>query len=285
VLLWLHGFAQDEVSFLADVIEPLDGVIASGKLPPLIVAAPDGSLRGRACLISPTSFFVNSKAGAFEDFIVHDVWPFVLAHYPIRPEPEAHVLAGVSMGGGAAFNLAMKYRHCFRVAIGTFPPLNHRWLDCHCRYMGNFDPCCWGWRTELGKGWEVVGRFYGVVLVRAKRVFGPLYGRDPSAIEAISLENPIEMIDRLDLKDGELALYVAYGGRDQFNIDAQVESFLYRARQRGLTVTVGYEPNGKHDRPTAMKLFPAIVDWLAPLLAPYPPCPVDAVAAPVSCPR
>jgi hypothetical protein len=74
-------------------------------------------------------------------------------------------------------------------------------------------------------------------------------------------------------------MYVAYGGRDQFNIDAQVESFLYVARQRGLEVAVGYEPDGKHDRPTARKLMPGLLDWLGRQLAPYGP--TEPVGAPV----
>ena len=64
-------------------------------------------------------------------------------------------------------------------------------------------------------------------------------------------------------------MYIAYGGRDQFNITAQVDSFLYRAKQRGLTVGVGYDPQGKHDLATAMKLLPGVWEWLGPRLAPY----------------
>jgi pimeloyl-ACP methyl ester carboxylesterase len=274
VVIWLHGFAQDEHSFLEDVIPPLDRAIADGKLPPVIVAAPDGSLNGRACWLSAGSFFLNTKAGNFENFLVRDVWSFLVRYYPIRPEPEAHVLAGVSMGGGAAFNLGIKYRDCFKVVVGIFPPLNNRWLDCHGRYMGNFDPNCWSWRTDFQRGHEVVGRFYGVVTIRLRQVVDPLYDRrSPQTLEDISRDNPIEMIDRFGLKDGELAMYVAYGGKDQFNIDAQVESFLFVARQRGLCVSVGYDPKGKHDRATALKLMPGIVDWLAARLAPYSPPP------------
>jgi hypothetical protein len=102
----------------------------------------------------------------------------------------------------------------------------------------------------------------------------PMYDRsDPSTLEKLSWENPIELIDRLCLREGELCMYIGYGGKDQFNIDAQVESFLYRAKQRGLTVAVGYEPHGKHDVHTARKLFPGVIDWLGPLLAPFGPCP------------
>jgi hypothetical protein len=64
-------------------------------------------------------------------------------------------------------------------------------------------------------------------------------------------------------------MYIAYGGRDQFNIDAQVESFLYCAHAKGLTVEVGYEPRGRHDRRTAVKLLPGVLDWLNRVLAPY----------------
>ena len=66
-------------------------------------------------------------------------------------------------------------------------------------------------------------------------------------------------------------MYVAYGGRDQFNIDAQVESFLYLAQQRGLTVGVGYDPRGKHDEASALRLMPGLFDWLQPLLSAYYP--------------
>lgn len=272
VLIYLHGFAQDEQGFVESVVPHLDRAMACGQVPPMIVVAPDGSLNGHPCLFTAGSFFINTKAGNFEDFVMQDVWSFVQAHYPIRPEREAHILAGVSMGGGAAFNLALKYRACFKIVIGVFPPLNTRWLDCHGRYMGNFDPCCWGWRTDFSRRLEVVGRFYGVVTIRESKVVKPLYGRDPNILSQVSGENPIEMVDRLGLQEGELDMYVAYGGRDQFNIDAQVESFLFVARQRGLTVDVAYEPNGKHDPETALKLLPGILDWLAPRIAPYSPC-------------
>jgi S-formylglutathione hydrolase FrmB len=270
LFIWLHGFAQDEQSFLLQVVRPLDEAIATGRLSPVIIAAPDGSLGGSPCFFPSGSFFLNSNAGRFEDFVMQDVWNFMTENYPLRPEREAHVLAGVSMGGGGAFNLALKYRDRVGVVFGLFPPLNSRWVDCHGRYPGNFDPCCWGWRTRFPPH-EVIGRFSGVVVVPLRRLMDPIFGRGPDVLEQVSLENPIEMIDRLNLREGELAMYVGYGGKDQFNIDAQVESFVYRARQRGLTITVGYDPNGKHDLPTALRLIPAGLVWLTEHLAPYAP--------------
>jgi hypothetical protein len=163
------------------------------------------------------------------------------------------------------------YRPEFGVVFGIHPPLNVRWLDCHGRYFAPFDPCCWGWRTNVRRGREPVARFYGVIVIRLRQLVYPIFGRGPEAVRRLSLTNPIEMIDYYQLHQGELAMYVAYAGRDQFNITAQVDSFLYRARQRGLTVAVGFDPNGRHNWRTAHRLLPGVIEWLAPVLAPYSP--------------
>jgi S-formylglutathione hydrolase FrmB len=274
-MIWLHGFAQNERSFLQYVVDDLDAAMGAGRLPPMIVVAPDGSLTRNPVRISAGSFFLNTQAGNFEDFVMVDVWNFVVEHYPIRPEPEAHVLAGVSMGGGAAYTLAMKHRDRVKVVLGIMPPLNNRWLDCHCRYLTPFSPRCWGWRTDFSNPYEVVGRFYGIITIRLKDVLDGLYTGGPETAALVSRDNPIELIDRLCLQEGELAMYVGYGGRDQFNLAAQVESFLYRAKQRGLTVTVAYDPKGKHDYATAQEFLPSVTAWLTFLLAPYSPPSAD----------
>jgi S-formylglutathione hydrolase FrmB len=270
-MIWLHGFAQNERSFIEYVVDDLDAAMVAGKMPPMIVAAPDGSLTRNPLRISAGSFFLNTQAGAFEDFVMVDVWNFVVERYRLRPEREAHVLAGVSMGGGAAYTLAMKHRDRVKVVLGILPPLNTRWLDCHCRYMAPFVPSCWGWRTDFSNPYEVVGRFYCVITIRLKDVLDGLYSGGPETAALVSQDNPIELIDRTGLREGELAMYVGYGGRDQFNLAAQVESFLYRARQRGLTVTVAYDPKGKHDYATAQEFYPSVTQWLTSQLASYSP--------------
>jgi S-formylglutathione hydrolase FrmB len=273
LLLWLHGFAQDEQSFTRDVIRPLDQAIACGRLPPLLVAAPDGSFQGKPCLLTAGSFFLNSIAGRFEDYLMRDVWDFLVARYPIRPEREAHVLGGVSMGAGAAWNLAIKYRDRVKFVVSVFPPLNPRWQDCHGDPLGDFAPDCAGWRTDFSRGHQAVGRFFGVVKVPLKKVVGPLYGsgKDPAVLARVSAENPLEMLKRYEVRPGELAAYIGYGGRDEFNLDAQVESFLYWARPRGFCPHVVYEPDGRHDRATAYKFIPSVIAWLGQQLAAYYP--------------
>jgi pimeloyl-ACP methyl ester carboxylesterase len=265
LVLWLHGIGEDEVSFLKEVIVPLDQAISCGKLPPLIIAAPDGSIHGLACYFTIGSFFVNSKAGAFEDYLMCDVWNFMHENYPIRPERDAHIIAGVSMGGGAAYAKAFKYRERFGIIIGIAPPLNTRWESDRGRYSDDFDPDHWSFRTDFSRGREVVARFTGIP-VRVRQITRPLYGRDPDYLE-VAADNPLELMVGRDIKPGEFSMYIAYGGRDQFNVDAQVESFLYVARQRGIHPHVDYSPEGRHDRETALSFLPSLLDWLEPQLA------------------
>lgn len=271
VMIWLHGIGADEWEFVARVVQPVDRMMACGKLPPCIIVIPDGTARGRAGLLAVHSSFVNSRLGRYGDYLEIDIWNFVVRNFSVRPERRAHVIAGVSMGGGAAFHHAIKHHDRYGTVFGIFPPLNVRWVDCRGKYFGNFDPCCWGWRTSVWWGHEPIGKFYCLIKIPLGRVVYPLYGRGPDAIRQLSLHNPIEMLDRFNIRPGQLEMHVAYGGQDEFNIDAQVESFLYRAKQKGLKVTVTYDPCGRHDTQTAMRFLEPLVTWLAPRIAPYAP--------------
>jgi S-formylglutathione hydrolase FrmB len=264
-MLLLHGIAQDEQFFL-QVVEDLDRAMACGRLPPFLIAAPDGSITGEASVRLPGSFYLNTKAGRFEDYVVGDVWGFLTANFPVRPEREFHILAGGSMGGFAAYNLGFKHRDRFRVLVGLLPALNLRYQDCHGRYLADFDPSCTGLRDRLTPC-KPVAKYFGVIPVRLGRLSNPLYGGDPHAIRKIAAENPVEMLDACDVRPGEFDMFIGYGGRDEFNIDAQVESFLSVARRRGLAVTVAYDPKGHHTPATGRRLFPDLVRWLGPLLA------------------
>ena len=266
--IYLHGATQDEQFFIKGIAQGFDQAIVEGKLPPFIVAVPDGSLLGRPSFFQIASFFANTNAGRFEDYLMEDVWNFVVANFPIRPEREAHALIGASMGGSAAFAQAIKHRDKVKIAIALMPALNLRWVDCHDRYWQPFDPCCWGWRTKL-RPCEIIGRPDDLIKIRFRNLFCPLIGYGPDAMAKLSAFNPIELMEQYDLRDGELDLFVGYGGLDEFNMAAQVESFLYRAKERGVTVGVTFDPEGHHDVESGRRLFPAALKWVAPLVAPY----------------
>ena len=251
--LWLHGFGQDETSFL-ELVRYFDQAIASGQIPPMVIAAPDGSVTGHIAVFNVGSFYVNSHAGRYADYVVQDVWHgFVRRQFAVRPEREAHILAGASMGGFGAYHLGFKNRAEFAHLIGLFPPLDLAYADCHGRYFGDYDPFCRGVRTVFPRN-EIIGRFYGVVLVRSRRITDPLVGRWAPLDERsafVRTANPADMLDSCDIRPGEFNMFIGYGTKDEFNIDALAQSFVERSGRRGIRPDVFVVPGGKHDFETA----------------------------------
>ena len=84
--IFLHGNNQDEQFFLMKPVQLFDEAIACGKLPPVIVVAPDGSIQGRPSFFNSSSCYANTRAGNFEDYLMCDVWNFVMENFSVRPE-------------------------------------------------------------------------------------------------------------------------------------------------------------------------------------------------------
>jgi S-formylglutathione hydrolase FrmB len=257
--IFLHGAAQDERFFQQEQVLHFDRAIAQGLLPPVIIAAPDGSVHGRVTLREPTTFWANSRVGRFEDYLMTDVWNFLMTSFPIRPDREAHALLGASAGGSAAFALAIKHRDRVKIAMGFMPALNHRYIDGQGRYQSDFHPGNFAFRQNV-RLLEPLGR-RGLLVLRFNALYGPLFGRGQDMIAGMSEISPLELMERHNLQKGELDLYAAYGGCDEFNMTAQVDSFLYFARRRGVEVTADFDPRGRHDFSSAMRQFPAALRW------------------------
>ncbi len=266
--IFLHGASQDEQFFIRGTVQEIDRAIARGVLPPTIVVAPDGSQKSRPAVFKVATFWANTDAGRFEDYVMEDVWNFLMREFPIVPERDGHAMIGASAGGTGAFNCAIKNRDRIKIALGFMPALNLRWVDCHERYRAPFNPCCWGWR-EKAHMFESIGRPKGLFALRYHNLFGSLVGYGAEGVQRTRAFNPVEVMEEYDLKPGELDMFVGYGGKDELNIMAQVESFLYVAKMRGIEVGVAYDPNGRHDEASARRLFPEAVAWVAPLLKRY----------------
>jgi S-formylglutathione hydrolase FrmB len=271
LMIWLHGLAQDETSFL-QIAPALDREIAAGTLPKCVIAAPDGTVRGRASLREPPSLYLNSPLGRYEDYIIYDVWNHVVTNYAIRTERQAHVLAGASMGAFGAYNLGIKHKSEFGVLVGVLPPLNLRYSDASGRTDTNYDPANFAWLNEYRPN-APIAKFgpCGIVTIRQKEMIGPVFGSGPDVIAKVAAENPAEMLFAHNVKPGELEMFAGYGERDEFNFDAHTESFAALARGRGLAVHTVMVPGGKHDKETALRMLPAFVEWLGPKIAPYSP--------------
>lgn len=258
--IFLHGAAQDEELFFQTQVRAFDQAIHEGRLMPSIIAAPNGSLKGKASLYRPATFWANSRVGNFEDYVMHDVWNFLHDNYSIMPGREYHALIGPSMGGSASFALGIKHRDRVKVAVAFMPLLNLRYVDSQGNYQGKYEPENWGYRSRV-RNLEPLGRRKLFVL-RFGTLYRPLFGLGNQALVGVSGINPVELMEATNLKPGEMDLYVSYGGMDEFHIANQVESFLEVARKRGLEVQVDYDPLGKHNLASGKKALPAAIDWV-----------------------
>jgi S-formylglutathione hydrolase FrmB len=259
LFVWIHGFGGDEEQFTRQVVRALDASIVSGEMPPVIAVSPDCSIPSWWKPWKQGSWCINSREGRWEDYLIEDLLEFITSRYKIRPEPEARVIAGWSMGGFAAYSLGFKHPDKFRVLVGVYPSLNIRYADKDGRWGTPFSPetvgalenLRWGHWLGLYPKWRFP--------VNAGVVYCPAWGHGRTAIPRMSWENPYELLDRLDIEPGQYEMFIAYGGQDEFHIDNQVDSFLYKATKRGLDIWVRHNPDGHHSSEYVNECMPDVL--------------------------
>jgi S-formylglutathione hydrolase FrmB len=262
LLIWLHSYTDDECEFAQHVVPILDAAVTSGKLPPLVVAAPDGSLAGDYHWFALGSWYVNSARGRYADYIVDDVLPFMEQNFAVCRQRSGHAIAGFSMGGFGAYSIALKNPDKFKFVGGIAPALNLRHSGPCNDYQADFVPGQSILRDSF-RSHEVIGEFYGGTMkVRAWMIIKPVFGSGPDAIARISEDNPIELLDRPDVAPGSQDYFAGYGKNDELNIDAQVESFVYAAQQRGIHVESKSYECGNHSIPFMQRVLPDFFEWL-----------------------
>lgn len=125
VLYFLPGYATT-VNYLTKygafqgfrLKEDMDKLIAEGKIKEMIVVIPNGL----GFLLG--AFYTNSPVtGNWEDFIVKDVVKYVDENYRTIKESASRGIAGHSMGGYGALNLAMLHPDIFGSTYGLCPGL------------------------------------------------------------------------------------------------------------------------------------------------------------------
>ncbi|QCR22371.1 esterase family protein [Pontibacter sp. SGAir0037] len=110
VLYLLHGIGGDELEWLKNG-QPqiiLDNLYAAGKAEPMIVVLPNGRAMKEDRAVG--NIFDKAKVEAFANFekdLLHDLIPFVEAHYPVYTDQKHRAVAGLSMGGGQSLNFGL----------------------------------------------------------------------------------------------------------------------------------------------------------------------------------
>lgn len=270
LVLYFHPSYVDENIFTARAwIGELDRMIARGEFPPAVVAAVDGTTTGENRFRAPHSLFVNGCGGRVEDHVLFEVLPFLMRTYSIRPERQAHALLGTSAGGFGALSLAIRRRDLFGAGAVVGGAVNLRYSNLQGRYADDFQPETYRWKDRYDPD-EVVGVFSGgLSRTRARKYMEPVFGcRRPGVEAAIAAVNPADLLFTTDLRPGELALYINYAARDNWNFDAQAESFAWLASTRGIAVDLERVPRARHNVRYFRTQHPRAYRWLAAHLLP-----------------
>ncbi len=261
-LIWLHGFSTDERVFACHLAPIMDELIASGRIPPLVAVAPDGSVRSRLLFVGAGSWYVNSQHGRYADYVRKDVVEFMERNFSITRQRYGRALAGFSMGGFGAFSLGMENPDLFGIIAGISPCLNLRYIGLQGRYLDEYQPGQWRLRSSFNP-FEVVGSYYcGLLKIRTWQLYAALADNACEATKLAAKHNPLELLTRDEVQRARQRYYIAYGEQDEMNIDAQVQSFIEVANKHGIELDVRVYRRGRHSIAFMVEAFPELMVWL-----------------------
>jgi len=113
-LFLLHGSGGNESDW--DRMFPiLDSLIAVGKIPPIVAIAP----------ASGTSWWVDGQ-DCFETAFFKELFSYISKKYHLIENREAHIIAGLSMGGYGALRYGLVYPDYFGGAILLSPAIYNK---------------------------------------------------------------------------------------------------------------------------------------------------------------
>ena len=143
----------------------------------------------------------------------------------------------------------MRRREQFGTIATLGPPANLRYDNVEHRYFEDFNPATYRWREDY-RPQQVVGKFLaGAVRLRVGPFINPIFGPQNQILENVKRVNPADLLFTEDIKPGEFNIFIDYPKLDNFNFDAQSESFIYFARMKGIPLTVIRDEYGQHTVP------------------------------------
>ncbi len=142
VLYLLHGYGDHEIGWTevgrANYIA--DNLIAQGRARPMIIVMPLGQTLPDPAHGLPTAAWMRQNLVQFSREFRKDLIPWVQAHYRTRTAVRERAIAGLSMGGGQALAIGMKYRRLFGYVAGFsayLPGSGARSMAAHPRRLGS----------------------------------------------------------------------------------------------------------------------------------------------------
>ena len=107
VLYLIHGGGDNDASWpgVGAAGWILDNLLAEGKIVPMVVVMPNGTVEG-----------VPNEVPPFADDMLRSIIPFVERNYRVIAKPEARAVAGLSMGGMETMEVVFRQPDMFRYA-------------------------------------------------------------------------------------------------------------------------------------------------------------------------
>ena len=131
-VLYLHhggGGDEDAWATMGRAAQIADNLIAQGKAKPMIIVMPNGNATEAAAITEITrkpaaeapalTPVAQPSSVTYETSLVNDILPYIEANYKVLASKEYRAVAGLSMGGGQAFNIGLKNTDKF-AWIGIF---------------------------------------------------------------------------------------------------------------------------------------------------------------------
>lgn len=201
LIIFLHGGGDDVTSFdKAHVGQHLDQAIEEGRIPPVVVAVPEGNW----------GFWENWADGSrlYRDWVIQEMMPEVRTRYRTAACPEGCHVMGISMGGHGALRFAFKQPSHFSSVTAISSPIfnTQQMLDFRSSFW-------WGLFIPTGRIWGKV--------------------KDRSFVEKDDLF--IQWSEQADLKG--LDLHLAWGENDHKRVINTSQHFEQHLNQHQIAHT------------------------------------------------
>ncbi len=217
VLYLLHGYGGSERDWAerGALLRIVDDLIQRGAMPAAVIVMPAGGV----------SWYVD----AMENALIHDLLPAAAARFRLRPERQARLIGGLSMGGYGALRLALKYPDLFGAAALFSPAI--------------YDPAPPANSSARKPG-----------------VFAPVGGTNFDAKLWQKQNYPPLLADFL--KTGRrLPVFIASGDDDEYQIEFQAALLYSRLRQAGQPAELRIL-NGRHAWPVWEAALPEALSYI-----------------------
>lgn len=211
------------------MIQVLDGLYGGRAVQPFVLVAVHAGDRIQEYGVAAQADYLHrgAKAGAYTNFVIHELLPYIQKHYRVTNDPLGAVFAGFSLGGLSAFDLVWNNPGLFRKA-GVF--------------SGSF----WWRQRGLNDGYSDADRIMHRQIRKTNPPTGSAFWFQTGTLDETDDRDHDGVIDSID---------------DTLDLIAELERKGFRW---GRDVRYVEVKDGRHDPETWGQVMPQFLTWAFP---------------------